>query len=185
MTSRSAVCRSNSSHSADPPPHRRGGGLLQRVLAISFRHMSDVEGATQPNLRDLACEIGQVQVYWCFLENEMQRLLDEGGSAQTLDKGLIVSRWKRLMKTVRGSDQTKIKSLIEAVETVARMRNLLAHGIKVVNANPWEENTAYVICREQNGTEHKLTIDMIKNLSCDIERITLSLRRVERDIHDA
>jgi hypothetical protein len=140
--------------------------------------MSDIAHPTHPNLLDLACEIGQVQVCWCFLENEMQRLLDQGGSAQASGKGPIVSRWKRLMTTVRGSEQTEIKSLIDAVETVAQMRNLLAHGIKVVNANPWEENTAYAICRDQDGTEHRLTIDMIKDLSCDIEKLTLSLRRV-------
>jgi len=185
MTSRSAVCRSNSSHSADPPPHRRGGGLLQRVLAISFRHMSDIEGATHPNLRDLACEIGQVQFYWCFLENEMQRLLDQGGSAQASGKTPIGLRWKRPMKAISGPDQSEIKSLIDSFETVAQMRNLLAHGIKVVNANPWEENSAYALCRGRDGTEQRLTINMIKDLSCDIEKLTLSLRRVEPTVRNA
>lgn len=53
-----------------------------------------------PTLRDLACEIGQVQIYWCFLESEMRRHLEEAGLQGRLAKGAVITHWRAYMGVV-------------------------------------------------------------------------------------
>lgn len=75
------------------------------------------------------------------------------------------------------SDQGPIAGYLNAVEKVAKTRNLLAHGIQSVAADPWESDSAVVVCAASDGLKHNLTIQVIRDLSEEIDRVRLLLRR--------
>ncbi|MCY1300923.1 hypothetical protein D9M69_03010 [compost metagenome] len=62
-----------------------------------------------------------------------------------------------------------------AVERVARARNLLAHGIEQVSADPRKYATAFVVCVDSDGTTHTMTINEVHELSEEIDRVRCSL----------
>ncbi|TCU32884.1 hypothetical protein [Rhizobium azibense] len=62
-----------------------------------------------------------------------------------------------------------------AVERVARTRNLLAHGIELASANPRKNATAFVVCVDTDGANRTLTIDEIRGLSEEIDRVRRSI----------
>ncbi|WP_146618537.1 hypothetical protein [Rhizobium sp.] len=136
----------------------------------------DTENGSYPTLRDLACEIGQVQIYWSFLENEMRKQLAAGGMQKQIEKGPIISHWRVYMRQFVG--RSDVAHCINEVENAAKARNLLAHGIKSVSADPWEPNSAYAICADAEGTSHKLTLDMIRSLSEEIDRVRRAMRGI-------
>jgi len=132
-----------------------------------------------PTLRDLACEIGQVQIYWCFLEAEMRRQLEEAGLQGRLAKGTVITQWRAYMGDVaEGSKSGGLVEYLSAVEKVSRFRNLLAHGIQSVTANPWQSDSAVVVCVGPDGSSHSLPIETIRELAEEIDRVRRSLRRV-------
>jgi len=148
------------------------------VIPLILSNMNS-DNFPNPTLRDLACEIGQVQIYWCFLENEMRRQLNAAGMQERIARGTIVSHWRTYMTEVANkSDQGPIADYLNAVEKVAKTRNLLAHGIRSVAANPWESDSAVVVCAAPDGLEQKLTIQMIRGLSEEIDSVRLLLRRI-------
>lgn len=131
-----------------------------------------------PTLRDLACEIGQVQIYWCFLETEMRRQLKEAGLQGRLVKGTVFTRWRTYMAELADrSDKSATAAQLGAVEKVSKIRNLLAHGIQSVTANPWEADSAVVVCEGPDGSNHSLTIETIRGLAEEIDKVRRSLRQ--------
>ncbi|WP_140426941.1 hypothetical protein [Ensifer aridi] len=65
---------------------------------------------------------------------------------------------------------------LRAVEKITRMRNLLAHGIKSASAAPWERASAFVVCVDPDGSAHTFTIEEIRDLSEEIDRVRRSIR---------
>lgn len=63
-----------------------------------------------------------------------------------------------------------------AMERIARMRNLLAHGIELASANPCEIASAFVVCVDPDGATHTFTIEEIRDLSEEIDRVRRSIR---------
>lgn len=64
---------------------------------------------------------------------------------------------------------------LDAVERVARTRNLLAHGIEQVSADPRKSATAFVVCVDAEGATHTLTIDDVRGLSEETDRVRRSI----------
>ncbi|WP_145924228.1 MULTISPECIES: hypothetical protein [unclassified Rhizobium] len=129
------------------------------------------DDASNPTLRDLASEIGYVQIYWSFLESAMLAQLQAAGVQ--VAKGPIISRWRIHMQKQLSSkaDLAVTASHLKAVEEVAAPRNLLAHGIQSVTADPWEKGSAVVACAATDGSVHRLTVEMIRSLSEEIDRV--------------
>ncbi|MFQ6238262.1 hypothetical protein [Sinorhizobium meliloti] len=130
-----------------------------------------------PTLRDLASEIGQVQIYWSFLESEMRRELKAVVDQERIARGPIISHWRTYLKSlVGGSNHSVIIDHLEALEKIAIIRNLLAHGIRSANADPWMGGSAHVVCTGPDGVKHQFTIEMIRELSEEIDRVRRSIR---------
>ena len=56
------------------------------------------------------------------------------------------------------------------------LRNLLAHGIQSASADPRARDSALVVCAGPDGVRHELTIEMIRGLSEEIDRVRRSIR---------
>ncbi|MGO6810170.1 hypothetical protein ACC702_03510 [Rhizobium ruizarguesonis] len=132
------------------------------------------EVGPHPTLRDLASEIGTVQVYWSYLEAEMRRQLLEGDDRQP-DRTPVVYRWRTFIR--RALDPATCKELTERLDGIARWRNLLAHGIRSTSANPWQEASAFVECAGFDGVIHRLSIGEIRSLAEEIDRFRRGIRR--------
>lgn len=65
---------------------------------------------------------------------------------------------------------------LNEVERIARMRNLLSHGIELASADPRKNATALIVCIDAEGTAHTLTIDDIRELAEEIDRVRRSIR---------
>lgn len=138
--------------------------------------MSD-DDIPYPTLRDLASEIGQVQIYWSFLENEMRRELSAAVNQERIARGPIISHWRAYIQSLAAhSNHGVIGDHLEAVEKIAQIRNLLAHGIQSVSADPWARESALVVCAGPDGVTHEFTIEMIRGLSEEIDRVRRSIR---------
>ncbi len=124
---------------------------------------------TFPTLRDLACELGQVQIQWSFLEGEMRRQLAAADDQPRPLRGPVISHWRVYAQRLAEAEH------LEAVERVARTRNLLSHGIEQVSADPRKSETAFVVCVDAEGATHTLTIDDVRGLSEEIDRVRRSL----------
>lgn len=130
-------------------------------------------------LRDLACEIGQVQIYWSFLEHEMRSQLEAVGLLQTIARGPIITHWRTYLRQFANeSGQCPIADNLNAVENVAKTRNLLAHCIQSVSVSPSESDSAFVICVGPGASTHKLTLEMIRELSEEIDRVRRMTRKI-------
>jgi hypothetical protein len=149
-----------------------------RGILYALRH--EQRHFPNPTLRDLACEIGQVQIYWCFLENEMRRQLEEAGLKGRLAKGAVITQWRAYMgKVAAKSGKGGLLHYLSAVEKVSRVRNLLAHGIQSVTADRWEADSAVVVCASPDGSRHNIPIETIRGLAEEIDSVRRSLRRIE------
>jgi hypothetical protein len=129
----------------------------------------DRDSTSQSTLRDLASEIGQVQIYWCFLENEMRFQLDAKGMLEKAARVPVIVHWRTYLRRFKSrSNCSSVANYLEALEKVAKRRNLLAHCIQ--SASAMESESAFVVCVGPDGSEHKLTLDMIRKLSEEIDR---------------
>lgn len=144
-----------------------------------FISIMSTDDMPHPTLRDLESEIGQVQIYWCFLEAEMRRGLKAVVDRERLARGPIISHWRTYLKSlVSSSNHAGIGEHLEALEKIARVRNLIAHGIQSASADPWSEGSAFVVCVATDGVKHKFTIEMIRELSENIDRVKRSIREL-------
>lgn len=133
----------------------------------------DIE-AVHPTLTDLATAIGQVQIYWSFLESEMRQQLAAVGKMPS-NKQPVVFNWRKMVERGIG-DAASCAEIVETLDRISRGRNLLAHGIASTSANPWEENYAFVDCIDLDGTSHRVTIDELRGLLEEIDRFRLLIR---------
>lgn len=130
---------------------------------------------TFPTLRDLACELGQVQIQWSFLEGEMRRQLAAFDEQKRVLRGPVISHWRAHAQRLCAEQSVMVEHLNE-VERIARMRNLLSHGIELASADPRKNATALIVCIDAEGTAHTLTIDDIRELAEEIDRVRRSIR---------
>lgn len=128
-----------------------------------------------PTLRDLACELGQVQIQWSFLEGEMRRQLAASNEQKQVLRGPIISHWRAYAQCQR---EEQCAEHLGEVERIARLRNLLAHGIELASADHRKNATALVVCVDADGTAHTLTIDDIREMAEEIDRVRRSIRSV-------
>lgn len=154
--------------------------MLKQDMAIASLLMT-VE-PTHPTLHDLAAEIGQVLICWSFLENEMRKQLVEAETTADIARGPIISHWRAHLRRFTRGDY---KDPISAVDRIAVGRNLLAHGIQSVNADPWIESSATVTRSAPGGSSHQLTIHAIRRLAEEIDKVMLSMRREFRRLNSA
>jgi len=132
----------------------------------------NVSSPPHPTIDDLKFEIGQVQVCWSFLEIEMRHDLAAWGLDMTAVKGPIITRWRNHMREVAAKQITKeLADYIDTVERLAISRNLLVHGIQSLSADPWKEASALVVCAASDGSLHTVTIEMLRDLSREINKV--------------
>ncbi|PTV70261.1 hypothetical protein DBL06_25710 [Agrobacterium pusense] len=127
--------------------------------------------AIHPTLNDLKVEIGQVLVCWCFLENTMREHLKRAGLQKQILKGPVISHWRTY---IQSTYPDSAHGLLEPVEKVARVRNLLAHCIYSLHADPWTEGSATVTCAAPDGTLHSLSIIDLRGVCTELSKLTVT-----------
>ncbi len=138
-----------------------------------------VENSSYPTIRDLAYEIGLVQINWSFLESEMRRQLVVSESDADLAKGSVIVHWRNhLKKVLLDSPHPALVDHLKSLDELASQRNLLAHGIQSVSADPWSANSAFVVCRGTAGEMQRMPIEMIRRLATEIDAMRRWLGRV-------
>lgn len=108
-----------------------------------------------PTLNDLKFEIGQVLVFWSFLENTMREQLKRAGLQKAIMKGAVIVHWRNYIKRTYPD---RADELLEPIERAARIRNLLAHCIYSLSADPWTADSAVIVCIAPDGTKHSFNI---------------------------
>ncbi|SCX31520.1 MULTISPECIES: hypothetical protein [Agrobacterium] len=129
-----------------------------------------------PTLNDLKFEIGQVLVYWSFLENAMREFLKRAGLQQQIMKGPAITHWRTYIKTTYPD---RAHELLDPVEKVARVRNFLAHSIYSLHADPWTEGSAVIACAAPDGTVHSFTIDDLRATCTELSKLMVTPIRLE------
>lgn len=137
---------------------------------------SDEMLPVHPNLNDLKLEIGQVLVCWSFLEAEIRRQLTRSKVSESPLKRSIISQWRDFTRANSMVDNYELsRQFYEPVEKIAGLRNLIAHGIHSLSADPWVKDSATIVCVDPDGEKYRLTIADLRNLSAEIDSIRLSI----------
>jgi len=121
-----------------------------------------------PTLNDLKFEIGQVLVYWSFLENSMRRHLTRAGLQDQTVKGPVISHWRAY---IRNTYPDQAHELLKPVEKLARVRNFLAHSIYSLRADPWTEGSAVITCAAADGILYYFSIDDFRAASTELSEL--------------
>ncbi|MDR6192702.1 hypothetical protein QE372_005036 [Agrobacterium pusense] len=127
--------------------------------------------AIHPTLNDLTYEIGQVLVCWCFLENSIREHLNRAGLENQILKGPVISHWRTY---IQSTYPERAHELLEPVEKVARVRNLLAHCIYSLHADPWTEGSAVIACEAPDGTRHSFSIDDLRATCTELSKLKVT-----------
>jgi len=124
-----------------------------------------------PTLDDLKFEIGQVLVCWSFLENTMRKHLKWAGLQEQISKGSVISYWRTYIKATYPD---RAHELLEPVEKVARIRNLLAHSIYSLHADPWTKGSAVIVCAASDGILHSFSIDDLRAACTELSKLMVT-----------
>ncbi|WP_144578782.1 hypothetical protein [Agrobacterium sp. DE0009] len=124
--------------------------------------------AIHPTLDDLKFEIGQVLVCWCFLENKIREHLKRAGPQNQILKGPVFSHWRTY---IQSNYPERAHELLEPIEKVARVRNLLAHCIYSLHADPWTEGSAVIACEAPDGTRHSFSIADLRATCTELSKL--------------
>lgn len=124
-----------------------------------------------PTLNDLKFEIGQVLVCWCFLENTMRDHLKRAGFHKQIVKGPVISHWRSYIKATYPD---RALEFLEPVEKVAHVRNLLAHCISSLRADPWTEGSAVIGCTAPDGTLQHFSIDDLRAACTELSKLMVT-----------
>jgi hypothetical protein len=124
-----------------------------------------------PTLNDLKFEIGQVLVCWSFLENTMRTHLKQVGLQEQILKGPVISHWR---KYIKAAYPDRAHELLEPVEKVARVRNLLAHNIYSLHADPWTEGSAVIACAAPDGLLLSFSIDDLRATCRELSKLMVT-----------
>ncbi|WP_132276761.1 hypothetical protein [Neorhizobium sp. JUb45] len=121
---------------------------------------------THPTLKDLKFEIGQVLVGWSFLENTMRGQSKRAGLQKKIMKGPVIVHWRTY--------PDRAEELLKPIEKVARVRNLLAHCIYSLSADPWTANSAVIVCVAPDGTKHSLNIEDLQETCTELSKLMVT-----------
>jgi hypothetical protein len=136
----------------------------------------NIENEPHPTLKDLKQEIGEVLVYWSFLETEIRRQLKSAGLNADISKGPIISHWRAyVQQRAKQSGNELVEWFWDPVEKAAISRNLIAHGIHSLSADPRKAGDPEIVCRSLDGKMHSLSIVALRKLSEDIDHIRRSI----------
>lgn len=124
-----------------------------------------------PTLNDLKFEIGQVLVCWSFLENTLRRQLTAAGLEERIAKGSVIVHWRTYIKTAYPD---RADELLEPLEKVTRVRNLLAHSIYSLTADPWIEGSAVIVCADPDGILHSFSLDDLRAVCTELSRLRVN-----------
>lgn len=135
------------------------------------------DGTPPLTWNDVIAAIGGVSVGWGFLEGEMRTKLRKAGLREEIARGSIITHWRAYIRELSvNSGQGVISDLLDPVDQLAVTRNLLAHGIQSVSMDPYGDDGAVVMCAGSDGVVHKLTIESIRTLVKDIDRVRMSIQ---------
>lgn len=124
-----------------------------------------------PTLNDLKFEVGQVLICWSFLENTMRRQLSEAGLQKQILKGPVITHWRNYIKVTHPD---RSEELLAPIEKVARIRNLLAHSIHALTADPWTANSAVIVCAPPEGRSLSFSIEDLRATSVELGRLMVT-----------
>lgn len=116
--------------------------------------------------RDLLAAVGEVMLYWGFLESAMLGGL--AGSSRTP----IVQRW---LTTTEPSSE-----IVDEIKDAAAVRHLLAHGLCGVHAQPRHGGEAEVVCRDPDDMLTTITLGRLRQVAQSLDRIRLRIETRHR-----
>lgn len=126
----------------------------------------DNEENVRPDWRDLTAMIGETLLLWGFLETALRNR----------SAGLAVGQEKPGRATALGLWRTSpIPELSDEMESVATLRNLLAHGLISASVDPAHGVTPRVRCRDDSGTVHEITLDELNRLKRRIQLLRFAV----------
>lgn len=149
------------------PPHHGptalGFGWSSTIRLGGLRYGSrDMDQPADIFARDLLAAVGEVLLYWGYLEGAMVETLGDRPAAPAL-----VWKWQTACKP---SDET-----IGEIREMAAVRNLLAHGLCGVDARPRHGGEAEVVCRAGDGDLKRLTLGELRDTAQRLDLLRLSI----------
>lgn len=96
-------------------------------------------------MRDLMAAVGEVLLFWGFLETAMREYLALIDPVEAIlpTKAPVLSQWRKAKADRRDA---RFVQLFADIEEVAELRNCLAHGLSSASADPRSRDEAAVIC---------------------------------------
>ena len=117
---------------------------------------------------DLNGAVGEVMLFWGFLENAMLKALGEASSS-TARAPSIVQQWQA---TFDPGDE-----IVGEIKEVAAIRHLLAHGLCELEARPTRGGEAHVTCRGFDGALVSITLGKLRETAQRLDLLRLSIVR--------
>ena len=128
----------------------------------------DQDQHTNIYARDLQAAVGEVMLFWGFLENAMLKALGEASSPSTRAPS-IVQQWQATFDP--GSE------IVGEIKEAAATRHILAHGLCGIHARPDHGGDAHVSCRGLDGAFISITLGKLRETSQRLERLRLDIVR--------
>lgn len=116
--------------------------------------------------RDLHAAVGEVMLFWGFLENAMLKALSEAESPTTR-RLPIVQQWQAAFDPD--------SEIVGEIKKAAATRHLLAHGLCGLYARPDHGGEAHVTCRGFDGAVVPITLGQLRETSQRLERLRLGI----------
>jgi hypothetical protein len=103
--------------------------------------------APQPNMRDLMAAVAYVLLHWGWLEAEIRERIEAIEPDRQLFKGSLWGHW-------RSVEPEACQGVQGDIQTLADIRNCLAHGLCGARADPHTAGEPHVVCQTSAG--HRL-----------------------------
>lgn len=113
--------------------------------------------------RHLLAAVGEVMLYWGYLESAMLEALDESSRGPS-----IFQRW---LATAEPGE------IVDQIKDAAAVRHLLAHGLCEIQARPPHGGEAEVLCRGNDGTLVRVTFGELQDTAQRLDRLRLRIGR--------
>ncbi|UVK36390.1 hypothetical protein LHFGNBLO_003304 [Mesorhizobium sp. AR10] len=112
-------------------------------------------------MRDLMAAVGEVLLFWGFLETAIRGRLavidTVAVEAKPATKASVLAQWRNA-EADRGD--ARVVQLFADIEEVAALRNCLAHGLSSASADPWSGKEAKVVCLAPDGSRSVTITEM-------------------------
>ena len=126
-------------------------------------------------MRDLMAAVGEVLLFWGFLETAMREYLAVIHPVEAIlpTKAPVLSQWRKVKADRRDA---RFVQLFADIEEAAELRNCLAHGLSSASADPWSREEAAVICITPDGSRRSITIYEMHEARDRLHRMTNRVR---------